>query len=295
MSEQGCLLIDRKVPAGFFSDFFWILAGFHKAQELNLRPHVATKAGGLQSDLESGWTWEWVDYFAGIPVTECDSSHENLLALDPFDHPNPGIGELPLGDLLKLFLKYGGYRASTLNILKSQEQQIIEGRTLGVHYRSGDMRWAPSHPTPPSEELMLREMGKLLAESHFDSVFIASQDKKFIAKAMRRFPGVSIRHVSSDDLENVVEFSVLPKLAVLLDAYLLGRCSALLHSSSNVALAAKLLSSETLQSASEIHLGANSRNLLLAGIKGIPLWHVLRRWREKNVSLIQSRRKDWGL
>lgn len=150
----------------------------------------------------------------------------------------------------------------------ARESQSLLGEslgsvTLGIHFRAGDMHWHPGHPTPPSSSLMIGLAQKILEEGRFKQVFVATDSPSFVRKLRKAilFPVFSVSNRRSfnfgwrnrDPIKNV-----------LLDAYILSSCGGLLHSQSNVSLAARVFRGYAFGQRVEVSLGTNPRKLPLS-------------------------------
>lgn len=289
------MVINRAKPAGFFSDFTWILSGFAQALENGSTPYVPSRDEEALLGQEVNWQWDWNDFFLQ-PISDINPHLGRLHHLDPYTHPTVTPRGSQLSNLLAAFQRNSGLRPEIEELLASISSALAPHRTLGIHFRAGDMRWAPAHPTPPSQALMLNLVRREVATGEYDSIYIASTQDSFIRSVVAKFPSVTVK--SSHQTAQLLGRQTDPdfsRLLVLADAYMLGRCEKLIHSASNVAFAAKLLSSPKLRSATEINLGVNHPRLPLALAFGTLLWPIYSRKRALSAKLETTSRSSWGI
>lgn len=286
------LVIDRARPAGFFSDFIWIVSGFAVASERDYVPFVPTTKNACQSGITPHWKWDWSEYFTE-PEPHGLAPGGSFEFLDLERHPENVLGAGGLTRLRSAFERYSGLRPDVMALLDSLAIELIRENTLGIHFRSGDMRWAPVHATPPSQTFMLKLIESELRQSKFDSIYVASEDLRFIGAVKRKFPSLIIKSSldSSNSLGPIVKS--LSKISVLTDAYLLGRCAKLMHSPSNVAFAAKFLSSSALTDSLEIRMGLNHPRLPMSVFQGVIAWPIFSHLRSRRAELLLTSRSEW--
>jgi hypothetical protein len=155
-------------------------------------------------------------------------------------------------------------------ITQKMDQEILDigldqqKRILGVHFRGKDMYWHPSHPTPPTQNQMVKIVLQLLKQHSFDGIFVGTDTASFVARLKAKSP-LLVMHFSSKD--NEPESSVddyFGVYQVIRDAWALAKCTSLLHSESNVSSAARLFRGVDYEERIEIKLGHNPPTLVLS-------------------------------
>ena len=289
------MVIDRSRPAGFFSDFNWVLSGMSCAIEEGFLPYVPSRDEVGIVGREVHWRWNWKDYFLQ-PSSDPTSGFGNFVYADPYVYPKPRSTKSQLENLSAVFRKHSGIQPDVKDLLESISNQLSTANYLGVHFRAGDMRWAPSHPTPPSAKLMHDLIKRELGQGDFEGIYIASTQESFIRSMRAKFPSIEV--LSSLDTSSAIlkrAGGSLSKLPVLADAFLLGRCKGFIHSASNVSFAAKLLSSSGLEFAREVFMGTNHSRLPVALTAGTVLWPAFSRARARKAKVAFSTRGSWGV
>jgi hypothetical protein len=266
-----------------------------EALETGFIPYVPTRADETVLGRDVNWKWNWNDYFLQ-PIQDLEPFLGTITHLNPSAHPVSHSKKTQLSNLLDIFMSHSGFQPNIAELLQKISTPLVPRRTLGVHFRAGDMRWAPFHATPPSEKFMLNLIGRELANGDFQSIYVASTSREFIRKTAARFPLIEVR----SSLDTASELSMAAggrytKLPVLADAFLLGRCERLLHSGSNVAFASKLMSSPSLQTSGEIDLGVNHSWLPYSVACGTVFWPIFSRLRSQKAKQINSTRASWGI
>ena len=91
----------------------------------------------------------------------------------------------------------------------------ISERTIGVHFRGGDMRTAPRHPLPPSLKQLIKRARSILDSGEMDSIYLATNVAGARLK-MERIFGKRVLPAPSyfgiDRSEKSAPFSTSPKL-----------------------------------------------------------------------------------
>ena len=259
--QDDQLLINRIRPAGFFSNYFFVLEGIQEAIDRGLTPVVGFAPRGRRSDsAKFGRKEQWGDYFE---VRE-DLSY----ALKPnsykrvHSHQSNRLNSLGLDQLSSLAKTHLGIKAH----IKQEFDEFAAGligdpheNFLGVHFRGRDMHWHPNHPTPLLKRQLVSIVKTALVKDKFTQIFVATDTPSFVRMLRKsvNVPVVSAPIRPTDRLS----FSKLPVKRVLFDAYLLSRCSGLVHSQSNVSLAARVLRGVDFNVRYEATLGRNPSTL----------------------------------
>lgn len=284
--SQSSVLVTRESRAGFFSDFFWAMDGIRVAKDSGLEPvvHFGLADCKGQTDCQQLSGWSWADFFVIDGKTPDGIDCGALRRIGGKEHPSEGW-QTPIETIRATFRTHCGFNESTKAILDTHRAFPEGERVLGVHFRAGDMRWAPSHPTPPSKKLMLKLIAKELSKNlGYSSVFVASEDRWFIRSAIRAFPNLQV--VTSPRLKDCERSSKLVKqLSVLVDANNLGFCETVIHSPSNVAAASQVIADSYPNRRLEIRIGTNRPQLPLSLIQGLFFFELLSKARERSVQV----------
>lgn len=286
--------IRRQTSAGFFSNFFWAIAGMARAETERALPVVRFSPSNLQRrklsafaqfkpvDLPEDW---WSIYF----LPHSDFSPEDLndsrvikiidRKLDSLEVEYENV-ELQR----ELFRRNSGLQPVVLEAVHELTRVLnLNLPTIGVHLRSTDMHTAPSHPTPPSIEMICKEV-KMLAESTgCTRVFIASDSIPVYHKLSKMLSGFVILQVGTDSFPSLAVSRITSYEGgkVLIDAILLGHCSYLIHSKSNVAHAARFFKGSEFILRHEFQCGVNPRSypraVLLGRLRQLRAFSMLRK------------------
>ncbi len=153
------------------------------------------------------------------------------------------------------------------------------------------MRWVLGHATPPNHALMSRVIESSLDQSVVETIFMAPFDHRFLKRVRKAHP--SIEFSSSLDVADLVqELGVqgLAKSSALGDMFALSSSSLLIHSGSNVAIAAKVFSDLRLEKSIRIDMGTNRSRLPVTIPLGTVLWPLFSSYRAIEDENIQGRR-----
>ena len=264
------MLIRRDSPAGFFSNYFFVLEGIILARKSGLQPVIGFPVNNARRiGRRVTATERWSDFF---DVSEVCTPH---LEAEPYQK----IHSRPLGVIAELSIKEVSDVASRGLAIRQlvrdefqREKEALFGApeemTLGVHFRSGDMNWNPGHPTPPSAKQVIDVVSKFLHYHPFKKIFVATDTPAFARKLRKSvaLPVLTFPHRRSLNLGWANTDSVK---GVLIDAYLLSKCDGLVHSRSNVSLAARVLRADPFVSRIEIDLGLNPPTLVAALVSAV--------------------------
>jgi hypothetical protein len=265
------LLIWRERPAGFFSNYFFVLEGMQEALDRKLQAVI-----GFPPRHNSTWKVQftglesWSDYFhvQELTTTKPPSDRNQVFSKSSNRLSNISVADLQrlAGGQMKLRgdIKHEFDSIFTSNISTNNEE------VLGVHFRGGDMYWHPDHPAPLLQHQMVFLVEQALSEGPFTQVFVATDTPSFVRRLRRR---VHAPVVSTFDFALPQSFGRrLSVKRVLLDAYLLSKCAALIHTQSNVSFAASILRGAPYKVRWEATLGRNPASLfgaLLSLIKRV--------------------------
>lgn len=261
-------MITRDFPGGFFSNFIWALEGIGTAMERDLKPIVRIEKilrpaslprtlMGLNSE-----TYDFYEYFSPKEYRKEDirTSSPSPLMVDEAKGSWPkDVESLRLIFFANLRV---ADRVTTIKQSVAENLGLEFNKFLGVHVRGSDMRWQPSHPTPPSLR-QLRNASSIEAEkSGLNLVYIAGDQKstlrkmrfglkpKFTPVGLQDYRGMYQREIQSD-----------ANLRVLLDALLLSDSHSMVHSQSNVSLAARVFRASKHWRRIELDCGINAEKL----------------------------------
>jgi hypothetical protein len=234
MRSKRFLVINRRTRAGFFSDFFWGLAGAQVAEVLRLKP--VFNFGDLASNFDNR-KWRWSLYFQNPWAQEFVRAPHLGVFLDSIKHPNLEVTQDAVDEKSSLsaaFHREIGFTDRTTDLFLRAETGLLQRKLLGVHFRAGDMRTAPSHPTPPTLWQIESAIRKELEAGDFDTIYFSSTNKEYGRQISKKFRK-QIEFVTRDTLLQGAETSFDE---VLLDVFALGNAERLICSRSNVSTGA---------------------------------------------------------
>jgi hypothetical protein len=148
----------------------------------------------------------------------------------------------------------------------------FHNKTLGVHFRGQDMKYAPGHPFPPTEKQMLDNTDELLKKYNLEKIFVVTIIQEYNDLFIEKYGGKVVYTDSfrmSTQKKNV--FNTHPRdnhfyllgLEILIDAFLLSKCDGILCGDSNITEFVKFINPD-FQFVYQIDNGFNSQNSLVA-------------------------------
>ncbi len=264
------------------------MGGLKKAEELDLLPYIQFGPGdvGKFRAFPSSVSWSWQDFFTQ-PELPKGAEEGDLRVLGGLMHPWPNIFDVEPNELREIFERHCSLKSAHKETILNNSPGQFSIPTLGVHFRAGDMRWYALHPTPPSEGHMIRAIKRELSTGDYKQVFIASESRQFIKKAERALSDqVAVVSGYSGDLNRAIDSGHSPILRVIADAHYLGSCKTVIHSRSNVAWAAFVFNSGSLEKSLELDLGTNPSFAPWSIIRSFAFFHIVALFKERKAKVI---------
>lgn len=260
-------IIGGRTDCGFFSNFLGVLNNLHWCRKNNYTPVVYWPKGGLYYDARgcngifSDNIWDYyfypvsdlnynphdkINYSPFPPDSFCVATHPNTSA----HYPDPNWRKY-MNDLISAFIRI---KEPTLNKIEEFFTNNIEGRyTVSIHIRGTDKFL---EVRPISLDQIFAEANKH-APCQF---FIATDDERLLNEAKKKLKG-NVIHYNSCRVNRVAgvhnshscpeESRAYLGEEALIDCILLSRCNIMIHTWSNLSIAA-LLFNPVLE---HIHLG----------------------------------------
>ena len=255
---NNTLLIKRERPAGFFSNYFFVLEGMQEAIDRKLQAVI-----GFPPQHNPKWKVKsresWSDYFC---VQEVATAKPLSDSGQLYSKPSNKLSDFSVAELHSLAEGHMKFRKGVKQEFDSIFTSNIgtnNQEVLGVHFRGGDMYWHPNHPTPLLQRQLVSLVEQVLSEETFTQIFVATDTPRFVHRLRRK---VQVPVVSTVDFLLPRYYGKrLPVKRVLLDAYLLSKCAGLVHTQSNVSFAASVLRGSPYKVRYEADLGRNPSSL----------------------------------
>ncbi len=263
----GYYIICRPHPAGFFSDYFYVLGHIALAEKFNLKPFVDMENYPfLYQDIPPyrGIKNGWEQFFTQNHSIDEAYSKQFILCEEKYPYSlvphysttnilNEGYPtKKQIKNLNYLIEKYAPIRREILSDFNDIcEVNDIEN-CVGVHIRGTDMKHTKGHNRPESLEDNIMRIQKLLDTYKFNKIFLCTDEENIVNSVKRAFADVvevvclnSYRSTGTEGIhleKNPIVERDYHKYnmgyEVLRDAYLLSKCKALVCGKSNVAYAA---------------------------------------------------------
>jgi len=136
---------------------------------------------------------------------------------------------------------------------------------VAVHSRYSDMRWTPSHPTPPNPGQVLDASVQEARRLGDKTIFISADNQKVIRNFQQsQNEGLEVLSLNyySGKFADILRGD--PNLSVLIEALILSESASFVHSVSSVSFAARVLRSDSNWTRVSFDCGTNSSRLPLA-------------------------------
>ena len=253
------LVIRRERPAGFFSNYFFVLEGMQEALDRRVKavigfpPQPSPKWKTACTKLEL-----WSDYF---DVQELATT--SIRSSPPvYSQPSERLSDFSVPELHSLAegqMKIRSHVKEEFEHICLSSFGTSDQEVLGVHFRGGDMYWHPNHPTPLLQSQMVSIVKQVLSEEPFNQIFVATDTPGFVRR-LRRSVGVPVLSTGDSGLSKTFG-KRFPVKTILLDAYILSKCSGLIHTQSNVSFASSVIRGVPYRIRCEASLGSNPSSL----------------------------------
>lgn len=203
----------------------------------------------VSEDKRDAWT-EYFEPVSGLDLAQVLKAQDYLVYEDrPDDFPISEYSQDP--NYRALFNNRIRLSAEMEHFVSQWREMLTQaGKSLGVHFRGTDMKVAKSHWAPPTTFQMTKLIDIALNRSHFDSIFVASEDEGNLENLRKRYGSLvvttdSFRTRKKFKLSRmdspVLQWRYLLGKQVIRDTWLLGACSGLVSGHSNVSEHAQVI------------------------------------------------------
>lgn len=295
----AALIIWRQAEAGLFSVIGTVLRSLEVAEWLGAVPIVDTMnfstaySRSSQVDL-------WNELFeppGGMTIDQITAASQDYrIFFTDGGHPAKETVDPERLDVYRdYWFRYIQVRPRILNEIETRLSSIrLTERTLGLHFRGGDMRTAPRHPLPPTLNQLRQKARTLLDSAEMDTIYLATNVPGAMSALKKTFgdrvipaprnlrdsretgkvPFSSSRTMTSriwssqhDNGENGAVRSVSHAVDALIDVVALSRCGGLVCGDSNVSLFSQVIAQEPHRFVVKIENGQNSTSRIPASLK----------------------------
>jgi|GEM_PF-1322829 len=287
------LVIWRKDEAGLGATLGTVMRGIQVSDWLGALPYVDTSRywtsysdSSDEGDFPSTDLWHQLfEPLSEVTERRLQEGRYRVLMTDG-RHPT-----VPASTALEDYRKLWGrvrLREDTSAYLSERARRLgLNSSTLGVHFRSGDMRSAPGHPTPPTFDQVASAVSRALDSMDFQHVFVATQLESDQDRFRARFGKRVVSHPNlrggSEARRSSIPFAsgtrakyLEPgagfRLAreALLDIFSLSLCGGIVGGTSNITLWAKVLKGSPFIHQALIANGRNPNSKFKSRVR----WHV---------------------
>jgi len=148
---------------------------------------------------------------------------------------------------------------------------IIKGRVLGIHFRGQEQKLAAGHSFPPTKQQMIKCTNEIIEKYKIDRIFVVTEDIDYLNLFVRTY-GDKVIYTDSFRTHKVNAYNLYPRdkhkyllgLDILIDAFILSKCTGILCGDSNVSEFARFVNNKRFEFTYFIDNGVNSSNHLIA-------------------------------
>lgn len=263
--------------SGFFSNVSNVLCHLKLADQLGMMPVVdffnfktLYNVTGEINNTENAWEY----YFK--PVSEFSLPEvyqsKNVFFCSGSYPPSLGYSITAVHNLPEVYHKYIRLQHYIEKMIEDHTIQLkFEGRILGIHFRGQEQKLAPRHSFPPTEKQMIRYCDMIIEKHKIERIFIVTEEQRYLDLFIKKY-NKKLIYTDSFRTYNTNAYNLNPRdnhryrlgLEVLVDAFLLSRCTGLLCSDSNVSEFTRFVNNKNFEFTYTIQNGVNSSNKLLA-------------------------------
>lgn len=223
---------------GFFAQLNWCLLAFVFAQRHSLEVRVSLVGDNYRVDpARRDWLPEFFIWRRPFPISEIVSTAHRKRIRDFNDLGFTITPDLTLAEAHRVFFSMLAVHPQVLAGVDGFVAEKFRGRVLGIHYRGTDKgREAP----PVSYESVTAQAAELAEAGNFETVFVASDEARFVTLAEASFPRARVvswsDHERSSDGRPVHHRTGGSRIGydALSNALLLSRCEMLLRTASSL-------------------------------------------------------------
>ena len=267
----------NKTGGGMFSILSAVLCHLDLAEKYCLSPIIDFKNfKTTYSDGENcGTSNAWEYYFQPVNSESISSLREKArLIVIPEDYYPAGYSYCITQEphLYEVFSRWINLRPELQSEITALHNDLFsQGNILGVHFRGQEMRTAPGHHFPPTKSQIALMVDGALNNYDYEKIFIVSEEASYIDWLKLRY-GSRVISTNSYRTYGLNAYREYPRekhiyklgKEVIIDAYLLSKCSSLIACTSNVAEFARFINHGRYIEDLKIRNGQNSSIRYLA-------------------------------
>jgi hypothetical protein len=269
--------LDNK-GAGLFSNISFVLCHLKIALDAGMIPVVDFqnfKTHYNEKKPIHGTSNAWEYYFKPVSAYTLDDVYKskNVFFCSGMYPVSMGYNMSEIEGISEIYKKYVILQPHVEDLIHSYVKKFnFNNKTLGVHFRGQDMKYAPGHPFPPTEKQMLKYTDELLKKYNLEKIFVVTIIQEYNDLFIGKY-GDTVVYTESFRIRSHKKnvFNISPRedhfyllgLEVLIDVFLLSKCSGILCGDSNITEFAKFINPK-FQFVYQIDNGFNSQNSLAA-------------------------------
>jgi len=261
--------------SGFFSNFTYVIAHIKIALSKGMIPVVDFENFKSFYNVETliqNTKNSWEYYFKPVSPYSLEEVYKskNVLFCNGTFPASEGYSLSQIKGAKKIYNDHIFLQPYIEHKINEYSENFSE-KVLGVHFRGQEMKIASGHPFPPTEKQMLKYVDRAIDQFGFKKIFFVSEELSYLELFTKKY-GKKIFYTNAFRTHEKNAYLLNPRenhryqlgVEVLIDAYLLSKCTALICSDSNVSEFARFINENKYDFVHFIDNGYNSPNILLA-------------------------------
>ncbi len=269
-------IIRRNPSAGFFSNITFVLNHLQISELMNFIPIIDMKNfptiyNEKNKIKNSNNSWNY--YFKKLNKYSLEDVYRSknvFLSKTTFEN------HMPL-DMTNKSISKQFKKIKIRNEIKKKAKIFFDkklkkrgNKILGIHLRGSTYKTARGHAFPPTPEIMIENIDKLIKKYGYNKLFLVTEEKNYLDTLYKRYGNKCIFY-NSFRMHKKDSFQIYPRNShryklgeeILIEALILSKCQGLTFIKSNVISAAILFAKKKLN-LHEIFLSLNSRNRFIS-------------------------------
>lgn len=268
-------IINRYPGAGLFSNYCFVMNQLKFCVFLNLTPVVDMENfPSIYSEknkiANTNNSWEY--YFKPLNKYSLKEVYKSKKVIFGSSKLHSFMHDDMMDNKIKKYFNKISIKKEFITLSKKfcKKNRFEKNKVLGVHFRGSTYKIAKKHAFPPTLEIMITNVEKLISRHNYNKIFMVTEEIEYL-KAFKKHFGKKCIFTDSMRMGSEDLFEVYPRKnhryqlgkETLIDTIILSKCDGLTFVKTNVTSAAQLLSKKK-QKIHEIFLGYNSSNKFIS-------------------------------
>lgn len=245
----------KPYEAGFFSNLNYVILSLKLIEGTNFIPVVDFQNFKTFYNNENpiyGTENSWEYYFEQLSPYSLDEVYQSKHVLFcSGEFPHAVNGKFKENEMSEYYRKVFKVKKYVSDLIKPYEENFLNNKVLGIHFRGKDLNICPGHYFGATEKQMFKYTDEIIEKYGVNKIFIATDEKKYLDAFIKRYND-KLFHADNFLTEKINAFNINPRenhryllgLEVLIDVILLSKCNGILCGPSGIPITAMHLNPE---------------------------------------------------